>query len=147
MSFKIHLLVISVIIIMIYFITNIFMANKAAEVATIAPPVERSPYTITIERASWGENCNSIIDKNKSDDAVSTVRDNNVIYKVSRLCNGKPNCDISINSSSLGDDPMPGCLYKVLQVEYRCFSVDRLRKESASEGTININCDKQVSHP
>ena len=128
------------------------MINKADQtVTTTLSP--RSSYSITVERASWGLNCNSVYnDKynspSKSEEANSNVtKEDNVLYKVSILCNGKSKCDIPINTDVLGADPFPGCGYKNLQIEYRCFSVDRLRKGKAAEGFLIIDCDKELGNP
>lgn len=138
---------------MLYFITQIFMTHKLEPQIATPSLIKSSPYTITIERASWGANCHiALTDKNnnsylKSDDANNVVKENNVIEAVSQLCNGKAKCDILISPNTLGADPFPACMYKILQVEYRCFTVDRLRKIQATEGVLVIDCDKQFSTP
>ncbi len=153
MSFKIHLLVISIIILTFYFITQIFMTHKLEPQSNTPSLIKGSPYTITIERASWGANCHiAPTDKNnnsylQSDDVNKKTKENNVIKSVAQLCNGKAKCDILINPNTLGEDPFPACMYKILQVEYRCFSVDRLRKKEATEGVLAIDCDKHFSVP
>ena len=151
MHFKAHLLIVSIIIVMIYGIIHIFMMNKSEPAAT-AILKERSPYNITVERASWGLNCNSPYNdkynsNTQSEESRSVVKEDNVLYKVSIYCNGKPKCDIPISSDALGGDPAPSCGYKNLQIEYRCFSVDKLRKAKAIEGFLSIDCDRELGNP
>ena len=70
-----------------------------------------------------------------------------MLYSISNLCNGKNKCDILIDSNALGGDPLPTCGYKILEIEYRCFTIDRIRKASANDGVLTIDCDKQFSTP
>ncbi len=151
MNFKIHLLIISILIIASFGIIQLIMGHKEEQQQITAAAVA-SPYTINIERASWGLNCLAYT-KNKNTDnymqpdpANTKLKENNVLSAVSRLCNVKSKCDIPIDPNVLGEDPAPSCGYKVLQVEYRCFNIDRLRSEKASEGVISIDCDKNLSN-
>ncbi len=151
MHFKAHLIIVSIIIIMIYGIIHLFMLNKA-EPVTIASLIERSPYNITVERASWGLNCNSpynekYVYNSQPEEVRNVVKEDNVLYKVSLYCNGKSKCDIPISVDALGEDPAPTCGYKSLQIEYRCFSVDKLRKAKAFEGVLSIDCDRELGTP
>lgn len=145
MPFKIHLLVISGIIIMVFIISKVLVSNKVETEQSAITVVKKSPYTITIENASWGMNCLHFPqpehDDTKSGNTID-LKENNVIYPISRLCNGNPKCDIAVDSNFLGE-PMVACP-KALEVEYRCFNVDRLRKAKASDGIITIDCDKQL---
>lgn len=147
MSFKIHLLIVAVIIIGMYAITQFFIAKPGA--SPVIHAASLSPYIISIERASWGANCQSPFSENNGSDNSSKSSnqlknmDNNVLYNVSQLCNAKSKCDIPIDQNFLGQDPLPSCGYKKLSVEYRCFSVDRLHKQEEREGIMRIDCDKQ----
>lgn len=115
--------------------------------------IEKSPYAITIESASWGINCRTYTtDTSEKDPYLQQtsnepkLKENNVLFKLSQLCNGRVKCDISLESGVLGSDPSPDCGYKRLQVEYRCFTVDHLRKIDSAENTVTIDCDKQFSN-
>lgn len=161
MTLKTHLFIVSAIIIVLYFITQVLVTTeeKAITKAPIEQPKVISAYNITISRASWGLNCKpfsatktynknpaaSNIDEELNDSGK--IKNNNVIYSVSKLCNGKPKCDILIDPTVLGEDPFPSCAYKELQVEYRCFSIDYLRKAKTMDGILTIDCDKQVKLP
>ena len=131
-----------------------FMLEKPQPVQT-SQPLVISPYTITISRASWGLNCrvdsenesNNDLDTSFGDVNAGKIKDNNVFSSISQLCNKKSRCDIVIDPRVLGEDPLPTCMYKELQIEYRCFSVDRLRKLKATEGIAIIDCDKQLGNP
>ena len=138
---------------MMYIITQVLMAKKP-EPPVALPLVEKSPYSIAIENASWGLNCRiPSSDKNKSDsylqsdDNKMTVKENNVLYTVSNMCNGKSSCEILIDPIVLGGDPLATCGYKILEIEYRCFTIDRLRKTTGTDGALIIDCDKQFSTP
>lgn len=144
MQFKIHLLIISVIIIAVYIIAHIFNANKLEPIeASALPVVHKSGYTITIENASWGMNCKNTPQPEQDEVRVENpiaLTDNNVIYPVSRLCNGNSRCEIPVDSNTLGE-PMRSC-FKLLEVEYRCFNIDKLRKAKSSSGVLAIDCDQ-----
>ena len=75
---------------------------------------------------------------------LSKIKEDNVRSAVSNLCNGKAVCDIPLDTATLGDDPLPICGSKILQIEYRCFSIDKLRIAKAATGAISIDCDKQL---
>lgn len=106
-----------------------------------------SPYYITISNATYGYNCKDTEARAAASGTVDPfasglppIRRNNVLTKVSDLCNGKPSCGITVNSDVLGGDPAPGC-GKELEVEYRCFSYDRPRMEKKTEATrLEIDC-------
>lgn len=127
------------------------MATKQESQQVHPLPVIGSKYTIMIERASWGLNCRTSTDKSvggnyvQSNNNDTEIKENNVLYRVSQLCNGKSKCDILIDPAVLGNDPFPNCGYKALQVEYRCFSIDRLRNSTVSGGILTIDCDKEFS--
>lgn len=145
MQFKVHLLIISVIIIAVYIIAHILAANKVEPAQSELPVVKTSPYAISIENASWGLNCKIVSsggDNVKPDNAID-IKENNVIYPVSRMCNGNSRCEIPLDSNYLGE-PMAGCA-KILEVEYRCYNIDRMRTARASDGVMTIDCDKQLN--
>jgi hypothetical protein len=150
MSFKYHLLIVSIIIIALFGIMKT-ISNKAPEPQQVVV-VQTSPYEITIERADWGVNCKtSTLDK-RADNYMQPnnqrkMVENNVLSRVGEICNGKHFCEIPINVEALGEDPLPECGFKVLQVEFRCFAIDRLRTSKASEGSIVIDCDKLFANP
>lgn len=130
---------------MVYIITHIISSNKIESVQSALPVVNTSPYAITVENADWGLNCKTIQQDNdnlKPDNAID-IKENNVIYPVSRLCNGNSKCDIEVSSNFLGE-PMSGCA-KILEVDYRCFNIDRIRTAKASGGVMSIDCDKQLT--
>jgi len=139
-----------VIAIGLYVVIQLFMTNKPPS-AQPSQTLVISPYAISIYTASWGLNCREFT-KNGADTEYNTtnnadidkLRENNVLYQLSKICNGKPSCNIAVSPTMLGEDPMPSCGYKELQIEYRCFSVDRLRKIKTDESSVIIDCDKQL---
>lgn len=159
---KIHLLIISIIIGTLYFVQRFFIAQPSTQEVRVANPV--SPYYITVAHASWGMNCLAIaksINSNASmykdenlgayqdspyaEMDISKIKEDNVLSAVSSICNGKPSCAIPIDPSALGGDPLPSCAGKVLNIEYRCFKVDKVRFARSSSDTIHIDCDKQFA--
>lgn len=143
MPFKIHLIIVSILIILVLFLTKTFLSPKTEEIQIFTKP---SPYTIIINRASWGLNCR--IDNKKYDNYVRMDEEksieNNVLSAVSRICNTKSSCSISADIYSLGGDPVPSCGYKELDIEYRCFSLDKIRVIKSSDAVVNINCDTEI---
>ena len=100
---------------------------------------------VQVDTASWGVNCNSIyvaptVINGKAQPPV-TVHTNNVLRRVSALCNGKTGCEIPVSASTLGDDPLPNC-DKHLVVEYRCFTFDKIhRLDKKDKATLEIDCN------
>lgn len=128
-------------------------------------PVQQDPvkaangHLVQIAGATWGENCNTYIEQameaqtsepmthdEKGDAAAKAVlkpvTSNNVQQKVAEACNGKPVCELYVDASTLGVDPLPTC-YKQLVTTYRCFSFDRLNSITVNQGdTLKIDCAK-----
>ncbi len=151
MSFKAHLLIVSAIILVVYLVWDWNHSGPAPSVASVV----QSPYTITVNHASWGLNCpvfataNNVLDKayvKKSGGDASHPTTDNALQIVSSICNGSPDCGIA-----LADDTFPGmapatCQDKKLEVEYRCFSYDRPWHAEAmsSTGALVISCSDKV---
>jgi len=149
MSFKIHLIII-VFIIFAVLISWHWMSDTPVKIAV--PQPETSRFSIIVVHASWGLNCMYVNDgTNTPPDAFAPSAQNpnsgkphedNVLEKVSELCNGKSQCSLPVNSSALGLDPSSGCMDKALEIEYRCFSYDRPWTARSSSGTLHIDCEK-----
>ncbi|MFW0776991.1 MAG: hypothetical protein ACN2B6_04655 [Rickettsiales bacterium] len=135
MSFKAHLLVIAAIVIVISLIWQASQTPSDKQVVTI----DNNPYKISIVHASWGLNC---IQRYRT--PPKTLRDDNVIEAVTSLCDGKSECTIPVNTETLGKDPAIRCSDKLLKVEYRCFSYDRIREISAISRKLQIECNESV---
>ena len=142
MNLKLHLAAISIIVLLLVAV-YIFSNRGTGEGNT--------PIALEVVNASYGLNClaqqpaqgsepNAIY----KDESTPAVRKNNVLVAVSRLCNGQPTCQFEVNESNLGSNPNPTC-YKELEVDYRCFSYDRLRSaETAENNIISLSCPAQV---
>lgn len=149
MSFKVHLIIICVIITFMYIILQVI--NNRPAPAPVAPVEQTSAYSITILHASWGLNCLDSFELEDtpqdsfSSSAKSKLHEDNVLSEVADLCNDKKNCTVPINTTALGDDPSPDCRRKYLRVEYRCFAYDRpwILTSKDKEKELNIDCDKQ----
>lgn len=150
MSFKIHLIIISVIIVMVFLVWSM-SGSEPPPPAPVPVAQKVSSYSIAISHASWGLNCakrpvsvnnsTSSYDTFAGTDVASKFHEDNVLLKVSEICNGKLQCDIPFTPDILGDDPQPDC-DKVLDIEYRCFSYDRPWRVRSSSGSLSINCDR-----
>jgi hypothetical protein len=142
MSFKLHLIIVSVIIVLVYLAGKIFLTVPLP--ATTPMSTKKSPFSIAITHATWGLNCRyRLTEGMENDDGfVKDIRVDNALKKVSELCNDKPSCTIAINENTLGRDPYPGCFEKELDIEYRCYSFDRPWRVRGNSGTISIDCTK-----
>jgi len=152
MNFKIHLLIISAIIIVLYLASS-FLASRSSAPKPLTQTPQVSDYYISVVHASWGLNCVSFIKRMSSQNEesldtsrldTSKLKTDNVLSAVSNLCNGKDTCEIPLDAASLGGDPAPSCGNKTLMVEYRCFSIDKLRSATASYGALPIDCNAQL---
>ena len=146
MSFKLHLIIVSFIIISVYLAWQMMNAPAPAPQAE----TQGATYHISVIHASWGVNCRLLanIENGKPAEnpyAAATdenkLKVDNVLPVVSGLCNGKQSCDIPIDIQTLGDDPSPNCTIKMLEVEYRCFSYDRPRSEKIIGTMLSLHCN------
>lgn len=102
-------------------------------------------YKINVYRATWGKNCDGRRKRNAVPmpgiDKTHKVKENNILKTMQELCDGKLECNVNADSTTLKLDPAPSCR-KYLTVFYRCFSYDHPRYESVYEGReLAINCD------
>lgn len=147
MQLKHHLMIVSLLILSIFMGWKLFPAPKT-EVSSAA---SQSPYSITIISASLGLNCSKMgfVNEQSSRDPFANsnppssndLKLNNVLPKVSELCNGKVRCEIKNSEAILGINTKTFCINKQLEVEYRCFSFDRpWVLKALAEETIAIDC-------
>ncbi|MDX1974472.1 MAG: hypothetical protein SFT92_02225 [Rickettsiales bacterium] len=152
MFFKVHLLIISVVIIITYFVWQ-FMAGIAVQSMTNKAPAAKtvqqtSGYQVIAVNASWGLNCKKSLElwqqetgKTYADyeNYAKSFAPNNVLEAVKFHCNGKQICQFDVNDQSLGPDPAPSCM-KELSIVYRCFSYDRAKSLVSHGEPVTINC-------
>ncbi|MCE2926458.1 MAG: hypothetical protein LW823_02260 [Rickettsiales bacterium] len=132
MTFKTHLIAISVIILSVFIAWQAFQKPDRPKQAP--PKTETSAYQIIIVRASLGLNC---LDRYPN---AENLFENNVKEIVSSLCAGKLDCKVPTNEKTLKITTSSDCSDKELEIEYRCFSFDRLRTEKASFGSVELRC-------
>lgn len=148
---KVHAAIISVIVIAIYFVWQTFIYKEPVEPETIVI----SGYALQISRATYGLDCLRYFRQNMDPlPGVSSydierykenLRSNNVLSKISSMCNGKPKCTIRVKPENLGFEGFPECGVEKLDLEFRCFAVDNIRKVSFSIGDVaTLDCDKFV---
>ena len=136
MKLKNHLIAIAVITFVVLIAWKLLQAQAPAPApGNSAAP---SPYNIIIVRASWGLNC---LERFASADQIS---ENNIQQPIINLCNGKAECIISISEANKVFNFLPECTDKVMEVDYRCFSFDRLRSVKASNGQLELKCSNLV---
>ena len=154
MNFKIHLIIVSIIIIAVYFSWQISMRMDSAQ-QTVVQQENDSPYKISIISASYGLNCDSMYSSDpqpqdpyafkKQSNAKS--KKNNVLDMISKACNDKLQCTIIVKPELLGGDPDPNCGGEALEIEYRCFSFDRLWTARSTRENIVIDCTNAEARP
>jgi hypothetical protein len=149
MHFKAHLIVVALIMVIMVFAWQWWLRPAPPQVIT-QQQVEDSEHYIRIIHASYGLNCrilqNTQTDPNYSIDSglASRYREDNVLSIISAMCNGKKQCSVQLDNDGFGRfDPLPECKAKIMEVEYRCFTLDRpWRRQAAQNGTLNIDCSK-----
>jgi len=148
MPFKLHLIIISCIIVAVLLAWQ-FLHNTSSGLSDNAPA--KSAYSLSVTHASWGLNCRNIAINNDAaphdafvskGEANNKLHEDNVLGTVARLCNGNMKCDIMVDEATLGADPSPDCGNKVLEVEYRCFSYDRPWNVKTATGTLSLHCEQ-----
>jgi len=145
-SFKVHLIIISCIVIVVLLVWQ-FMPHSAAPVPDNA--AMKQTYSIAITHASWGLNCkNTAVNSDNSREAFlnksganNKLHADNVLSQVSHLCNGATSCNVKGDETTFGSDPAPDCNDKMLEIEYRCFSYDRPWNVKSAT-TVNISCEQ-----
>jgi len=129
MSFKTHLIFVTLVIACVFLFWRL---SQPAIEPIVAQPVQKSDFGISVAYATWGRNC-----LNSGNVSI----DNNVKEEVSASCNGLMECKIIADSRTFRNDFNPQCSTKELEVEYRCFSFDRLRSVKSAMGSLIIKCD------
>jgi hypothetical protein len=124
-----------------YVVGNNIMAKKERE-RTSAPGYA----LISVSRATWGENCNHVIDSAEPEtlQGQKPVEVNNVLERVSLICNGKKICKFPVKPEVLGDAPVSPRLMcaQQLDVEYRCNRLGLPIAASAEQGKfLQISCE------
>lgn len=115
---------------------------------------------VQVSSATWGQNCNENIDheieqaqieraklplaeRNKVE-IPKHITHNNALTHLSGLCNGKETCSFLAESDVIGLEPIYSC-YKELEINYRCFDIDRLRQVKVRQGDmVRIECAKSA---
>lgn len=153
MSFKIHLLVVSLIIAIVYGAWQVMYVNQQPIIVE-APAQQGDGKSIQIIRASWGLNCsNTKFSQNGGAESPTNyatennpapqIKENNILEVVGKLCNGQATCSISPTVEVLGPDPLPQCFDKQLEIEYRCFAFDRPWRVRGNNAPLQIDCSKK----
>lgn len=113
---------------------------------------------ITIYSATWGENCNQFIEQAAANpqplkttaqgeiipqQLPNRIVPDNVLQAVSNACNGKLTCRVTVNSATLGVEPLGTC-FKELKLSYRCYTLDRLWPITLRQNDVlNIDCNEK----
>lgn len=149
MSFKLHLIIISCIVVVVMLVWQLMHSGIMTPAETGTP---KQQYALSVTHASWGLNCRGMLINtpaptssafaNKQDQPTNALREDNVIGVVAPMCNGNMDCQITADEATLGKDPAPGCNNKELVIEYRCFSYDRPWVAKSSSGSITLHCEQ-----
>lgn len=144
MQLKHHLIVITLIILSVFSVWQVMIEPPPAPVTPPTSVTTVKAKVIDIVRASWGMECNTLLDEITNTDtyisaygglipdnpaeAREKLKENNVLDIVKAKCNGKVECEITNSIEYMETDLAPFCYEKLLEIEYRCFSFDKLRK-------------------
>lgn len=126
--------------------------EKIASKRNTQPAEAQAVKTLTISRATWGENCNPHIENSQTtyDTPLKTIEINNVLDVVSKLCNGKETCEFPVRTKVLGNSPLPKdypCM-KELAVEFRCDILDiPTRVVAKDKDLLRASCEPPVENP
>ncbi len=123
------------------------MLNRA-NVPTPAASDTIAERYISIVRANYGLNC--LTDNNDAQPYPATpsetrvFRENNILIPASNACNGRIKCSIDGKTLLSGADSASKCKAKAIEIEYRCFSYDRLwtARNPGGNGVI-IDCTEK----
>jgi hypothetical protein len=146
MAFKIHLIIVSIVIVIMYVGWRVHVAST---VVPEARTITKTTYNISIIHASWGLNCPLFVDgkSNSLDQAYVQDKSNtnkphadNVLKQVSESCNGKETCSITASDDVFGDILPKDCTERQLDVEYRCYAFDRPWREQTTSNSLEIDC-------
>jgi hypothetical protein len=153
-SLKFHAIAIAAIVVVITLLYAVIGSKKPSQAPTVA-----SDRAVEVYSATWGEECNQSIqqvmeerkltpiEKDKNGVVIertplSLVQQNNVLERVSQLCNGRLTCTITPTSKNLGVEPLASCAKK-LNLSYRCYNYDRLWNLTIGQGAITvIDCNE-----
>lgn len=133
MPFKIHLLIICVIIATVFTVWQLTNPNTSKD---SSEHPKASAKLITITHASLGLNCRQFSANTNN----LNIAPDNVLELISKKCSGLTECTIALETGELGEDTAPDCKPKTLEVEYRCFSYDRPRQLKATTGSLQLKC-------
>lgn len=103
-----------------------------------APEAPALPeYYIIVEEASWGKECEQTYREYSSKVEPAL---NNVLSRVSQICNLKTSCTVPANSKTLQKNPYAQCI-KSLHVQYRCSEAGLLKQVDAyNNSTATLDC-------
>lgn len=149
MSFKIHLLIVTFIILAV---TIIWEFKPDAVQLTDQGDNGEISRRIIVNHASWGLNClqYDIESSNRVKTPYRTKESKNKgIFKdnaykaVALACNGELECEVRASDEIISPEPEPNCQPKSLDIEYRCFSYDRPWRVQTEGGTVKLECTKE----
>ena len=135
-NLKAHLISAAIIIPISYFVLSFIGAEKQQEVEVVE---QANPYFIQVYGASYGANCNGQKEYLPADEngvrkpVVVKVDRNNRLRKVSEHCNEESICKFGVNSGTMGKVDTYDCK-PALEVEFRCFRVDKLQRVYVPSG-------------
>lgn len=160
-NFKFHAIAIAIICVLV--VVLYLAVGPRASGPTGAPTPKSGERQVRIYSASWGLNCNEEIDRLANDGPATYQRDDkgnvlppkryskvapdNVLERVSLLCNNHYSCEIRADSDLLGINPIDVC-YKDLVVTYRCEAFEPPKTLTLNQGdTQIIDCQKPAHAP
>lgn len=146
MSPRMHLILVGVILVVTFVALVASGQIHFGKPGSEAEAAEDMAMLVTVS-ATWGENCNDYIASmsgantyNHQAGALSPIKRDNVLRRVSTICDAKKACAFPINAEMLGPDPAPGCT-KALTMDYRCSETGVTTRITAYTGSeLSIDC-------
>jgi hypothetical protein len=158
-NYRFHIIALSIICSVITAMYLVVGPKQApSQTVEVKDPNDR---VISIYSATWGENCNLLINQSIRDrERMPAKRDekndraekkplvpvpfNNVLKQVGDECNGKLSCSVRASVGTFDNDPLQSC-FKNLVVGYRCFSFDRIWNVETKQGDLlKIDCEEKA---
>lgn len=140
MNWKFHLLASSIFVVLMVGAVVLLQPSSNAD-------AKGPDRFIQVVNATWGVNCIEQVEEMRrtntlddGDPVPESIRRNNALLPLTKLCNNRETCEFKVNESYLGKPPVKSC-FKELEVQYRCFLTDTLHTTNGEDNApIAIDC-------
>jgi hypothetical protein len=150
MQQKYHLIAapaVFIVLMSVYVIGSKISAKHQAEAIAAVSAQSSTAEVLNITQATWGRNCNTILESIQTNDTSYTpIEVNNVLDKVKTTCDGKQKCSFSVGKDALGESPISKDLecIKTLDINFRCNKMDFPLNISSQDGEdVVLDCNNK----